>query len=179
MKRSSGWSGGSLFSRIMFGLLPVLIGYQDAMGQETAGAISTLERLAVRAAVERHVGSLTPGHRVAIDPMVVYADEAPGDRNVGRRDASRHAALTKELGARTLPRDSVIDCSSRPCQLREIDVYATLAEPVITGSTAKVTVTTLLQTNTRRGMQYVTVNVLFEKQGTTWKVAGFEQLGVS
>jgi hypothetical protein len=168
-----------MFTRIMFAMLPVLIGYQDAMGQESAGEISTLERLAVRAAVERHVGSLSQSHRVAIDPMIVYADEAPGDRNVSRRDVSRHAALTQELQARTLPRDSVIDCHARPCQLREIDVYATLAEPVITGSTAKVTVTTLLQTNTRRGMQYVTVNVLFEKQGATWKVSGFEQLGIS
>ena len=166
-----------MFSRMMSGTLALLVCLRSAAGQEGASTISLLERLAAHAAVERSLGSVAPKLRIVIDPMIVHANEAPGGRDSTLRDVTRNAYLTQALQARTAPRDSVIDCTVRPCTLRDADVLVTLAEPVIVGAQAKVTVTTVQQT--QRGPQYKTVNVRFVRQGSAWKVVGFEDLGIS
>ena len=148
-----------------------------ALQQEGAGTTSVLERLAAQSAIERAVGRVDQNLRIVIDPMIVHADEAPGGRDSTARSTARNANLTQVFRARSLPRRSVLDCSARPCSLRDADVLVTLSEPAIVGAKAKVTVTTLQRTS--RGTQYRTVNVLLEHQGSAWKVVGFEDLGIS
>jgi hypothetical protein len=153
--------------------------------QEAPSTVSNLERLAVRAALDRTVGSARVGLRIVIDPMIVRSNDAPGYRSVAVRDSSRNSYLTRAFQARSLPRDSVVTCNPRPCQIRDADVLVTLSEPTITGDSATVTVTT--QTPAHRmhnvglltEVQYRTINVRFAKRGASWQVVGFDDLGMS
>jgi hypothetical protein len=120
---------------------------------------------------------MRPNVRIVIDPVIVYANEAPGGRDSTIRDAGRSAYLTQALGARAERRSSVSDCSAGPCVLRGADVLVTLAQPAISGDDARVTVTTVRQTN--RGIQYMTVDVVMKRRGNLWQVLGFEDLGIS
>lgn len=166
-----------MFRRAIAGSVALLAFSADAAGQGSPSTISVIESLAVHAAVERAVGSVSSALRIVIDPMVVYANEAPGGRDSTRRDAERSALLIRAFAARELTRNSVIDCGVRPCRLLGADVLVSLSEPVISGRSAKVTVTTVQQTS--RGIQYKTVNVLLELQRDVWMVVGLEDLGIS
>lgn len=148
-----------------------------ALAQESSGVVVSLERLALRAAIDRAVGQTAPGFRIVIDPMIVHANEAPGGRDSVTRDRPRNSELVRGFSASTLARKSVIDCTVRPCKLRNADLFVTLSQPSIRGDSAKVTVTTVQQT--KRGVQYKTVNVLLKKLGNEWQVARFEDLGIS
>ncbi|MFL5615283.1 MAG: hypothetical protein ACJ796_16570 [Gemmatimonadaceae bacterium] len=144
-----------------------------------------LERLAVRAALDHSFGSTKAGLRIVIDPMIVHANDAPGNRDSTLRESSRNAYLAQAFRARSLPRDSVLACNPRPCKLRDADVLVTLSEPAILGDKATVTVTTLRPvhlTSPRQvpiETQYQTINVRFEKRGASWQVVGFDDLGMS
>jgi hypothetical protein len=160
--------------RVSVSILALLVCSQRTMGQTTA---SDLERVAVRAAVERAVGSVPTGLRIVIDPIIVYANEAPGGRDSIPRSRERNDYLARSVGASIRARSSVLDCSTRPCELVDADVLVSVSEPQIKGDDAKVTVTTVQRL--KRGTQYKTVNVLLKERGGTWKVVGFEDLGIS
>lgn len=153
--------------------------------QEAASTVSTLERLAVRAALDHSLGSAQPGLRIVIDPMIVRANVAPGDRDSTLRESSRNSYLTQAFRARSLPRDSVLVCNPRPCKMRDVDVLVTLSEPAIVGDMATITVTTVrpVHLTSHREIpietQYQTINVRFEKHGASWQVVGFDDLGMS
>lgn len=166
-------------SRVMSGLFGlVLLLANTGNGQQEEGPEALLERRAGEAAVERAVGPSWRKMSIGIDPVVVHANEAPGARDSVSRTSARHSALRTALAARTLPRQAVIDCSTRPCQLKQVDVYVTVAEPSISGDRASVTVTTLQRTS-RGSLQYKTVNVKFSRRGAAWEFSGFEDLGIS
>jgi hypothetical protein len=162
-----------MFKRVCFLAIVLLATRIEA--QETS-AISTIERLAVREALSLS-SRLPASPRVVIDPMIVHPNEAPGSRDSVRREDRRNSTLIQAFGARSLPRASVVDCSSRPCTLRDADILVTLSEPAIQGMRASITVTTLRVTP--RGTQYRTVNILFEKRAGVWEVVGRQELGMS
>lgn len=159
------------------GVLTLLLGVITTVQQEGAGTVSMLERLALRVAVERAVGVAKPGSRVVIDPMIVSAGDAPGARTASRRDEQRNDALSAEVGARVLSGETVLDCTVRPCSLRDADVFVSLSAPMIMGNRGTVSVTTLQRA--RRGLHYRTISVHMERVGATWKVVGVTELGVS
>jgi hypothetical protein len=165
---------GDEMVRLSMSILAVLVCSQRATGQSTA---SRLERIALRAAVERAIGSAPSHLRIVIDPTIVYANEAPGGRDSVARSAERNDSLARSFGARIQARSSVLDCSAHPCELLDADVLVSLSEPQIVGNDAKVTVTTVQRL--KRGTQYKTVNVILRGSGRTWKVVGFEDLGMS
>lgn len=167
-------------------LLALLVCSGIAAAQQGPSTASALERLAVRAALEHAGISATPGLRIVIDPMIVQANQAPPSyRGSSVRESSRNRSLTEAFHARSLPRDSVFDCSSQPCKMHDADVLVTLSDPAIGGDTATVSVTTFIRVNVashRRvpiTTQYRTTKVRFERSGTSWQVVRFEELGVS
>lgn len=166
-------------SRVMSGVVAlILLSSSAASGQQQRGPEASLERRAAEAAIERAVGSGWRKMSIGLDPAVVHANEAPGARDSVSRAPTRHSALATALAGRTLPRKAVIDCSTRPCQLKQVDVYVSIAAPSISGDRASVTVTTLQKT-ARGSLQYKTVNVRFSRKGNAWELSGFEDLGIS
>ena len=145
--------------------------------QDDAERRSAVEKLAVKTAIARAVGVTRPSLRIAIDPMIVAANEAPGARDSVRRETQRSTSLSLEFGAVTRERGVAIDCSTKPCRLKDADVFVTLSEPMFRGLRATVTVTTVQ--NTRRGIQYRTVNVICEQRRGRWEVVAIEELGIS
>ena len=169
-----------MFIRVTLGILWLLVSSQNVAAQDLPPTIHLLERLAMGAALERSAGPLGPHLRIVLDPMIVHANEAPGGRDSARRDAGRNAYLTQSFGARLEERASVVVCDEG-CRLRDADAFVTLAHPEVRGADATVTVTILRPT--KRGMQprvyYYTVNVLLRRQGSDWRVVGFQTLGIS
>lgn len=164
-------------SRIVLYVVSILLASEVARAQEPPETAGSLERTAARAAVERIV-NLKPGMQVAVDPMIVRANDAPGGRDSIARPVGRQRALEQALGARALARRDVIDCSARSCRLNGAEVYASVAEPSVHGDHATVTVTVLRKFTSER-FQYRTVNVLLQRNGRRWEVVGFEELGMS
>ena len=136
-----------------------------------------IERRAAEAAITRAIGTGAPKLRIVIDPMMVYPNEAPGGRDSAARNEMRNRSLAQSIGASTQRRNAVINCSERPCTLRNADLLVTLSTPSVTDSYATVTVTTVRRTT--RGIQYRTVNVHLKKTGSDWNVARFDDLGIS
>lgn len=159
------------------GVLTLLLGVITSVQQEGAGTVTVLERLALRIAVERAVGVIKPGSRIVIDPMIVSSGDAPGARTASRRDDRRNDALSAEVGGRVLSGEAVLDCTVRPCSLRDADVFVSLSAPVMVGNRGTVSVTTLQRA--RRGLHYRTISVEMVRQGSAWKVVGVTELGVS
>lgn len=170
---------------ILKSLLALLLFAGVSGAQQGVRTVSSLERLAVDTAVKRAVRTMTPGLRIVIDPMIVRANQAPGYRDSTLREPSRNQYLVESFHARTLPRDSVFDCSSRPCTMRNADVLVTLSEPAIVGDKATVTVTTSVPVHGSSSrqlpitMQYRTVIVHLEKSGAAWRVVSLDDLGIS
>lgn len=128
---------------IAVGATAFLLGVTMSVQQEMAGAVSVLERLALRVAIERAVGVIKPSLRIVVDPMMVSSGEAPGGRTTNRRDDQRNDALIAEVGGRVLPAEAVLDCTVKPCRLRDADVFVSLSAPVIEGTKGTLSVTTL------------------------------------
>src|SRR5689334_22074545 len=108
-----------MINSILKGPLVLLVCSPIVGAQQGPSTASVLERLAVRAALEQARGPrLKAGLRIVIDPMIVNANQAPPSY-VGStaRESSRNRDLTEEFHARSVPRDSVIDCSARPCKM--------------------------------------------------------------
>ena len=153
--------------------------------QQGVSTVSSLEHLTVDTALKRAVRRPTPALRIVIDPMIVRANQAPGYRDSTLRESRRNQYLVESFHARSLPRDSVFDCSSRPCTMRNADVLVTLSEPAIAGDKATVTVTTSVPVHGSSSrqlpitMQYRTVIVHLERRGAAWQVVSLDDLGMS
>jgi hypothetical protein len=167
--------------RIRFELaLPVLLCTAGVLtGQGTENDVEVIERVALSAALTRHAGVQYATQRIAIDPAVVEAGAAPATGEVRLRDQARHRILLRGVNGTSLSPDAAVQCRDGKCRLVGADILVSLSEPEIDGGQAKVTVTTVIRVARRRGLQYVTVNVLLDRQGATWKVRGFEELGIS
>lgn len=155
---------------------------QLLIAQLPPDALSTIERLAVRAGVDNALrlrGDGKLARRIVIDPMMVPAGQAPPGRGTKTRDPARQAYLLRSFGARSELPQSVIDCSSRPCKLRDADMLVSLSEPQVAGDEASVTVTALQQVGGRTGTFYVTVNVVLQRERSGWKVVRLDELGIS
>jgi hypothetical protein len=162
--------------RMIKSLFALLLCSRTLVGQQSANTTSIVERLAVQAALERaHLTS--QNLRIVIDPMIAYANVAPGYRDSTLRDAERNTYLTKSFRARSGQRKDVIACRAHACTLRDADVLVTLSQPMINGPNAQATVTTLQRTG--RGTAYTTVNVHLERRSADWKVVSFDDLGMS
>lgn len=171
-----------MLSRVTCALIALTAFSQILKAQENKNTASTLERLAARAAVERALGGKLAGVRIVVNPIIVRANEAPGGTDSTSRDSDRNGSLVAALGARSLPRASVVECPARgSCWLNNADLFVTLAQPTISGEEATVTVTTLQRTKagTPNKTQYKTVNVLLKRTGAKWEVVGFKDLGIS
>lgn len=155
--------------------------------QNPGTSLSMIERLAVETAIARSEVDKDRRLRIVIDPMVVHGDEAPGARDVKERESNRQAYLLRSFGARSLRRQAVIDCTSKPCKMPEADLLVTLSEPQFGGDTAFVTVTTLrpITRDTTAGpikagaTQYMTMKIFLRRVGADWKVLRIEELGIS
>jgi hypothetical protein len=165
-----------MITRVVSGVVAVFCLAHGAPGQEAQNTMAELERLAVKAALEGP-GEIKPNSRIVIDPMIVRANEAPGGRDSTLREAGRNAKLAQAVGGRAIARNSAMDCSTRPCKLRDADVIVMLSNPALAGEEAQVTVTTLRQASNR--MHYRTVNVRLAKKDGAWRVVGLVELGVS
>jgi hypothetical protein len=176
-----------MINSVLTGVVALLLCSRVLGAQEQGpSTASVLQRLAVRAALEHAGEAVTPGLRIVIDPMIVKANQAPpSHRGSTARESSRNRYLTEAFHAKSLPDDSVFDCSARPCKMHDADVLVTLSEPAIVGDTATVTVTTLVPVNgaSHRRVpittQYRTTNVRLEKRGASWHVVGLDDLGMS
>lgn len=133
-----------------------------------------IELAAVRVVLNRsHAGSLD----VAINPRLVVEGTAPGVA-AGLRDTAKTVALVRLLGVKALPRNEVISCVQRRCEMRGAGVYLSLSEPRVDGANATVTVT--LDAVGRPGrLYYETIHLTLIREGQGWKVVKVEQLGIS
>lgn len=157
--------------------LPIL-GY----AQTSTSADATIERVVVQSAIERAGLKGMGPFRVMIDPMMVYAGQAPGFTDLRLRDSTRHAMLLRSLGATSRSRPEVMRCSTPPC-LQDVDVFVTLSPPEVAGDSSSITVTTLRyrpraqSAQTRK--QYITTSFVLRRDGKEWRIVRADVLGVS
>lgn len=148
------------------------------IGAQEPSTVSTLERLAAKAAMERLPSPKTGVLKIGVDRMIVHSDEAPGGRDSVRRADDRMQALAQGLNATVVSRGDVLVCADKTCMLRGVDVLVSVSEPTVKGNRATVTVTTVVQGRPRR-VQYQTLNVIFERRAGEWRLVKFEELGIS
>lgn len=148
------------------------------VGAQASSTVSTLERLAAKAAMERLPSPKKGALQIGVDRMVVHAGDAPGARDSSRRAEDRMHALAQHLNATVVSRGDVLDCTDQACMLREVDVLVSVSEPTVKGNRATVTVTTVVQGSPRR-VQYQTLIVIFERRAGEWRIVKFEELGIS
>jgi hypothetical protein len=136
-----------------------------------------VEQIAIRAALDSSRGPHFSQPRITINPAIVLGGHAPGGTVVSRRDRRRSEFLAFEVKGKVLPRDSVVRCQNRQCELRDTDLYVTLSEPAISGNDAVISVTT--DWVARRGLPYETLEIHLRRENGTWRVTRVVQLGIS
>lgn len=159
----------------------------NARGQDRLSDITAIERAAAEAAIRRPTGA--PGEtnppRVVINPLRANAGDVHPTNRGRETSAARNIALRQALSARELPRSSVFSCGERYCQMREADLFLTLADPVINGDRAHVFVIIERQFQMpgkdHPKLYFETVKVLLERQqqGSTWRVRATERVAIS
>lgn len=159
----------------------------SASGQDHLSDIKVIERAAAKAAVARPTGA--PGEtnpRVVINPLRASAGDLHPSNRGTTASPDRNSALRQALSARELPRSSVFTCGERYCQMRDADVFLTLAEPVIDGDRAQVFVIIERQFTMpgkdRPKLYFETVKVLLERQQqgkANWRVTATERVVIS
>lgn len=148
-------------TRALIGLLTLLPGFVSA---QAPSDIAAIELAAARHLLARH-----PSWTIHLDSMFAQAGTAPAVPTTERRPADRTRALADSLGAfvRT--------------ELTERTILLQLSDPLVRGSSARVSVTVgyLQAYDGRRRGFYETVDVIFERDGKGWRVVGEAQLGIT
>jgi hypothetical protein len=169
-----------VFIRCAMMAICVVASPQLLFAQLPSVTLSRIEQLALRTGVDYALrGEPNRARRIAINPMMVPAGEAPPSRGTKARDSERHGVLLRSFGATSAQPQSVINCASKPCTLRDVDMLLSLSEPQVSGSEASVTVTALQRVDGRMGTSYVTINVFLHREGQVWRVVRVEELGIS
>ena len=145
----------------LIALLTVLPGFVSAHGSSDIAAIEL--------AAARHLLARHPAWTIHLDSVFAQPGTAPGVRTSVSRPGERTLALADSLRALV------------STELSERTILLQLSDPIARDHSARVSVTVghMQEYGGKRRGFYETVDVVFERDGTGWKVVGESQLGIT
>lgn len=134
-----------------------------------AQSTSDREVIAIDAAIAAYLRPSLPKAGVLFEPRVRMTTGQWQDI----RSSARVSALALALGGSAASHDSVYTCGAMPseCTLRNASIMLSFTDPMITGNTAVVRMTTLFQTGIKRiPIGRRASEIRLERSGAAWRV---------